>query len=68
FAEYVEFVLVSCDLPFTVDVIDDSTSPTLHPTPSQTAPDCVKLQLVPTADNEPISTTMSQRQWERPSC
>lgn len=40
FAKYVEWVLVSCDSPLTVDVIYDDTSPTPNPKHHQTVRSC----------------------------
>ncbi|ROL52175.1 hypothetical protein DPX16_6052 [Anabarilius grahami] len=51
FARYIEWVLMSCDSPLTVDIIDDDTSPTSYPVPSQ-HPDCGNWQHEPTAGCE----------------
>ncbi|ROL40753.1 hypothetical protein DPX16_9747 [Anabarilius grahami] len=52
FMDYVEWVLVSCDSPLTVNIIDDDTSPTNYLVPSQQHPDCEDRQPEPTAGNE----------------
>ncbi|KAL0168623.1 hypothetical protein M9458_036845, partial [Cirrhinus mrigala] len=50
---YVEWVLVSCNSTLTVDFVDDDTSPTLDPEPSQPSPRFVEREPEPTADGEP---------------
>ncbi|ROK16090.1 hypothetical protein DPX16_22708 [Anabarilius grahami] len=53
FTEYVEWVLVSCDSPLSVDIVDDNdTSPTSYPVPSHQHPDCEDRQHEPTASRD----------------
>ncbi len=51
-AAFIEWVLVPCNAKLTVDIVDDDTSPTLDPEPSQ--PQLYGAELPePTADGEP---------------
>ncbi|ROL48361.1 hypothetical protein DPX16_20714 [Anabarilius grahami] len=69
FPEYVEWVLVSCGSPLTVDnVYNDDTSPTSYPVPSHQHPDCEDRQHEPTADRERDFASMFEpAPTERPS-
>ncbi|ROL46905.1 hypothetical protein DPX16_20557 [Anabarilius grahami] len=58
FMEYVEWVLVSCDSPLTVDIVDDDTSPTSYPVPSHQHLDYRDRQPEPTTGNERHSAAM----------
>ncbi|XP_058606979.1 uncharacterized protein LOC131524173 [Onychostoma macrolepis] len=53
FATFVEWVLVSCGSPLTVDFENDDTSPTPDPEPSPPSPRAAERQPEPTADGEP---------------
>ncbi|KAL0185799.1 hypothetical protein M9458_017469, partial [Cirrhinus mrigala] len=52
-AAFVEWVLVSCQSPLTVDFVDDGTSPTPDIEPSQPSPRFTEHEPEPTADGEP---------------
>ncbi|KAL0193309.1 hypothetical protein M9458_011605, partial [Cirrhinus mrigala] len=52
-AAYVEWVLVSCNSPLTMDFADVDTSPTLDPEPSQPSPRFAEHEPEPTVDGEP---------------
>ncbi len=54
FATFIEWVLVSCESPLTVDIADDDTSPTLDPEPSPPSSRCAERKPEPTADGEPV--------------
>ncbi len=51
-AAFIEWVLVSCNSQLTVDIVDDDTSPTRDPEPSQLPPRSAALP-EPTTDREP---------------
>ncbi len=51
-AAFIEWVLVSCKSPLTVDIADSNTSPTRDPEPSHLLPHSAELS-EPTADGEP---------------
>ncbi len=53
FTVFVEWVLVSCGSPLTVDFAGDDSSPTSDPEPSPPSPRAAEHQLEPTADGEP---------------
>lgn len=61
FAAFVEWVLVSCGSPFTIDIADVDTSPTLDPEPSLPTPRCAEHQLEPNVINEPLPERSSER-------
>ncbi len=53
FAVFVEWVLVSCGSPLTMDFADDDTSPTSDPEPSPPSPRAAERQPEPSATDEP---------------
>ncbi|KAL0192152.1 hypothetical protein M9458_010448, partial [Cirrhinus mrigala] len=59
-AAFVEWVLVSCGSPMTVDIEDDHASPTSDPVPRPTSPRSAERQPEPTADGEPKSNTTNE--------
>lgn len=58
FDKYVGWVLLFCELPITVDIVDNDTSPTPDPALSQTPPDCEDRQHEPTTGNKRDSDAM----------
>ncbi len=59
-AAFIEWVLVSCNSPLTVDITDDDTSPTPDPEPSPPSPCSKEHKPEPTTDGEPEPTATDE--------
>lgn len=65
--KFVEWVLVSCNLTFTIGPVEEGfTSPTLDPEPSQPSPHCVECQPKPAVTDEPSPRVAELRMTPEP--